>query len=211
MEPLPGYRPPRPMVYCGLYPTYPKDFEALRKALQTLSLNDASISRTTRRRRRHSGSDSAADFSACCTWRSCRNVSSVRADHRPRADGAQTSRTRSCESDGDVIRVEKPSDVPDTNYIDEFREPIARCNLILSNDQHRSDDETLHRAARHLCPDAVPVGRRACHARVRHPAPARSSSISTIGSSRSPAATARSTTRSRATKPSNLCRACGSS
>ena len=35
VEPLPGYKPPRPMVYCGLYPTSPKDFESLRKALQT--------------------------------------------------------------------------------------------------------------------------------------------------------------------------------
>ena len=44
VEPLPGFKPPRPMVYCGLYPTYPKDFEALRKALQTLALNDSSLS-----------------------------------------------------------------------------------------------------------------------------------------------------------------------
>ena len=43
LVPLPGYKEPRPMVYCGLYPTYPKDFEQLRKALQTLQLNDASF------------------------------------------------------------------------------------------------------------------------------------------------------------------------
>jgi GTP-binding protein LepA len=42
-QPLPGFREPQPMVYCGLYPTYPKDFEQLRKALQTLRLNDASF------------------------------------------------------------------------------------------------------------------------------------------------------------------------
>jgi GTP-binding protein LepA len=35
---------------------------------------------------------------------------------------------------GEVIRVEKPSDVPDPNYIDEFREPIAHCSMIVPND-----------------------------------------------------------------------------
>src|SRR5688500_125784 len=43
-EPLPGYRDPKPMVFCGLFPIEGQDFEQLRESLEKLKLNDASIS-----------------------------------------------------------------------------------------------------------------------------------------------------------------------
>lgn len=45
-KPLPGYRPLKPMVFAGLYPTNPGQFALLRNALEKLSLNDASFSFT---------------------------------------------------------------------------------------------------------------------------------------------------------------------
>ena len=41
--PLEGYRDPKPMVFCGLFPIDADDFETLRESLQKLKLNDASI------------------------------------------------------------------------------------------------------------------------------------------------------------------------
>ncbi len=129
VEALPGYREPRPMVYCGLYPTYPKDFEPLRKALQTLSLNDASFTF-------HPETSEALGFGFRCGFLGLLHMEIVqeRLERDSDVDLVQTAPNVTYEvvqTDGEIIRVEKPSDVPEPNYIDQFREPIARCSMIV--------------------------------------------------------------------------------
>ncbi len=132
VEALPGFRQPQPMVYCGLYPTYPKDFEALRKALQTLVLNDASITF-------HPETSEALGFGFRCGFLGLLHMEIVqeRLERDSDVDLVQTAPNVTYEivkSDGSVIRVEKPSDVPDPNLIVEFREPIAHCSMIVPHE-----------------------------------------------------------------------------
>ncbi len=129
LVPLPGYKEPRPMVYCGLYPTYPKDFEVLRKALATLQLNDASFTFVPE-------TSEALGFGFRCGFLGLLHMEIVqeRLERESDVDLVQTAPNVTYEirrTDGEVVRVEKPSDVPESNYIDEFREPIARCSMIL--------------------------------------------------------------------------------
>ncbi len=70
---LAGYKQPKRMVYCGLYPSDGQDFEELRDALQRLSINDPSFEFEPERAM-HSVSVSVVASWVCCTWRSCNNA-----------------------------------------------------------------------------------------------------------------------------------------
>ena len=129
VEALPGYREPKPMVYCGLYPTYPKDYEALRKALDTLSLNDASFTYLPE-------TSEALGFGFRCGFLGLLHMEIVqeRLERESDIDLVQTAPNVTYEilrTDKTVLRVEKPADIPEPNFIEEFREPIARCSMIL--------------------------------------------------------------------------------
>jgi GTP-binding protein LepA len=129
VQPLPGYREAKPMVYCGLYPTYPKDYENLRKALDTLALNDASFTYVPE-------TSEALGFGFRCGFLGLLHMEIVqeRLERDSDIDLVQTAPNVTYEilrTDKVLVRVEKPSDIPEANFIEEFREPIARCSMIL--------------------------------------------------------------------------------
>jgi GTP-binding protein LepA len=66
-KPLPGFKEVQPRVFAGIFPVESDDYEDLRDALDKLRP-------TSPRPRRRWASASAAAFSACCTWRSCRSA-----------------------------------------------------------------------------------------------------------------------------------------
>ncbi len=129
---LPGYRPPRSMVFCGLYPVNPGDFENLRAALEKLSLNDSSFTFEPE-------SSDALGFGFRGGFLGLLHMDIVqeRLERESGLDLVQTAPTvryilklRS----GEEKAIQSPADVPDGSLIEEWREPVVRASLILPSD-----------------------------------------------------------------------------
>ncbi len=128
VEALPGYQPPLHMVFCGIYPVNNMDFEALRKALDKLALNDASFSYTPE-------SSEALGFGFRCGFLGLLHMEIVqeRLERESNIDIVQTAPNVTYEiltTKKEVVRIESPSQLPEPNYIEEFREPIAKLEII---------------------------------------------------------------------------------
>jgi len=132
VEPLPGYREPLHMVYCGIYPTANKDFEALRKALQKLHLNDASFSFQPE-------TSDALGFGFRCGFLGLLHMEIVqeRLERHSGLDIVQTSPTVTYEvvtNDGTVLSLSNPAELPDPSLITEIREPMVVLRLVVPAD-----------------------------------------------------------------------------
>jgi len=125
---LPGYKEPKTMVHCGIYPVQSADFDELRKALEKLSLNDASFTF-------HPESSEALGFGFRCGFLGLLHMEIVqeRIERESGLDILQTAPNVTYEvltRDGQVIEVERPSDLPDASVIDEFREPVVQLSIL---------------------------------------------------------------------------------
>uniref|UniRef100_A0A7C4QSL1 Elongation factor 4 n=1 Tax=Schlesneria paludicola TaxID=360056 RepID=A0A7C4QSL1_9PLAN len=130
---LPGYEVPQQMVFCGMYPIDATDFERLRDELQKLSLNDASFSYQP-------DTSDALGFGFRCGFLGMLHMEIIqqRLEKEFDVDLIQTAPNVTYEilkTNGEVIHVDNPQQVPDSGQIKEFREPIARVNFILPSDR----------------------------------------------------------------------------
>ena len=105
------------------------DFEKFREALQKLQINDAALF--------FEPDTSEAiwvwfslDFWACCTWKSFKSGLSVNMIF-DLITTAPSVIYEIVKKNGDIIYVDNPSKLPDTGVIAEFREPIARCHILV--------------------------------------------------------------------------------
>ncbi len=126
--PLPGYHRPKPMVYCGLYPSDGQDFSELREALTKLSINDPSFEFLPE-------SSEALGFGFRCGFLGLLHMEIVqqRLEQEADIDLVQTAPNVTYEivkRDGEVIEIHRPQEVPDQGQIQEFRQPVVRVNLI---------------------------------------------------------------------------------
>jgi GTP-binding protein LepA len=128
-EPLEGYRDPKPMVFCGLYPIDGDDLPQLRDALDKLKLNDASVSFEPE-------SSHALGFGFRCGFLGLLHMEIVRERLEREFDlsliaTAPSVAYRAGLTDGSVIEVDNPTDLPDASRLDHVDEPLLRATLLV--------------------------------------------------------------------------------
>ncbi|WP_162045602.1 translation elongation factor 4 [Vibrio taketomensis] len=130
--PLPGFKKVKPQVYAGLFPVSSDDYENFRDALGKLSLNDASLF--------YEPENSAAlGFGFRCGFLGMLHMEIIqeRLEREYDLDLITTAPTVVYEvekTDGEVFYVDSPAKLPAVNDIEEIREPIARCNILVPSD-----------------------------------------------------------------------------
>ena len=127
-EPLPGYQEVKPMVFCGLFPVDTDEFADLRDALEKLALNDAALTWEPE-------TSQALGFGFRCGFLGLLHMDIVRERLEREYDLELLATTPNVEyevslTDGAVVTVHSPSDMPDRARIAEIREPYIRATIL---------------------------------------------------------------------------------
>ena len=131
-EALPGYRPARAMVYCGIYTEDGSKYPDLRDALEKLQLNDASLSFEPE-------SSVALGFGFRCGFLGMLHMEIIqeRLEREFNLDLITTLPSVIYEitkTDGTVVKVDNPHNYPDPAVIAEAREPYAKVTILTPPD-----------------------------------------------------------------------------
>lgn len=129
---LPGFREPKPMVYCGFYPTVPSDFDNLRKSLEKVRINDSSFTFEPE-------TSDALGFGFRCGFLGLLHMEVIqqRLEREEDMDIVQTApsvRYRIKLTTGEMQEIHSPSDLPEGNFIEEYLEPITRVNIVVPSE-----------------------------------------------------------------------------
>ena len=129
---LPGYRPARPMVYCGIYTEDGSKYPDLRDALEKLKLNDASLSYEPE-------SSVALGFGFRCGFLGMLHMEVIQ-ERLEREFNLELVTTlpsviyRVEKTDGTTVMVDNPHNYPDPAVIAEAYEPYVKVSIITPND-----------------------------------------------------------------------------
>jgi GTP-binding protein LepA len=131
-EMLPGFKEPKPMVYCGFYPTVPSEFDNLRKSLEKVRINDSSFTFEPE-------TSDALGFGFRCGFLGLLHMEVIqqRLEREEDMDIVQTApsvRYKIKLTSGEMIEVHSPSDLPEGNFIEEYLEPITRVNIVVPSE-----------------------------------------------------------------------------
>ncbi|EED32719.1 GTP-binding protein LepA [gamma proteobacterium NOR5-3] len=129
---LPGFKKVKPQVYAGIFTVSTDDYEDFRDALGKLTLNDASLFYEPE-------TSDALGFGFRCGFLGMLHMEIIqeRLEREYDLDLITTAPTVVYEvltKRGETLRVDNPSALPDMGDVDEMREPIARCNILVPQD-----------------------------------------------------------------------------
>jgi GTP-binding protein LepA len=125
---LEGYRPAKPMVFAGLYPVESNAYVDLREALEKLKLNDAALSYEPE-------TSAALGFGFRCGFLGLLHMEIVRERLEREYDlelliTAPSVEYQVLRSDGEIMTVDNPSDMPDVAKIASIEEPVMQISVI---------------------------------------------------------------------------------
>ena len=128
-EALPGFKEIQPQVFAGLYPTEANQYDSLRDALEKLKLNDSSLHYEPE-------VSQALGFGFRCGFLGLLHMEIVQERLEREFDQDLITTAPSVvyevvKADGEVMRVENPSKIPDQGRIEEIREPIVTVHLYM--------------------------------------------------------------------------------
>lgn len=131
-EPIEGFRPAKPMVYAGLYPTGSTTFEDMRDALERYSINDAALTYEVE-------SSPALGMGFRCGFLGLLHLEIVQERLEREYDielitTAPNVIYRVITTKGEEIEVRNPSQLPPANYLDKILEPYIEASIITPND-----------------------------------------------------------------------------
>ena len=131
-EPLPGYRKVNPMVYCGMYPADGAKYPDLRDALEKLQLNDASLQFEPE-------TSVALGFGFRCGFLGLLHLEIIqeRLEREYNLDLVTTAPSviyKVYKTNGDVIDLTNPTNLPDPSEIDYMEEPVVKAEIMVTSE-----------------------------------------------------------------------------
>ena len=131
-EPLPGYKKVNPMVYCGLYPADSAKYPDLRDALEKLQLNDASLQFEPE-------TSVALGFGFRCGFLGLLHLEIIqeRLEREYNLDLVTTAPGviyKVHKTDGEVIDLTNPSNLPDPSEIEYMEEPFVAAEIMVTSE-----------------------------------------------------------------------------
>ena len=131
-EPLPGFQVVQPMVFSGIYPINTADFEHLKAAMAKLQLNDAAFQFMPE-------SSVALGFGFRCGFLGLLHMEIILERLRREFDMDIIATYPSViyevlRTNGELLRVDNPDQLPDPSVIEEIREPMVRCFVMIPNE-----------------------------------------------------------------------------